>query len=65
MLGGGTYTVHRGDSLWAIASRVYGDGSQWTKIAAANPQIANPDFIYSGQVLHLPQIPAPHSSAAG
>jgi len=65
LLGGGTYTVHRGDSLWTIASRVYGDGTLWTKIAAANPQIANPDLIYSGQVLTLPKLPAPHAPAAG
>ncbi|PZS34405.1 MAG: hypothetical protein DLM59_04765 [Pseudonocardiales bacterium] len=65
VLGGGTHTVHHGDSLWAIASRVYGDGTQWTRIAAANPQIADPDLIVSGQVLTLPELPAPHSSATG
>lgn len=47
------YTVERGDSLWAICRRVYGDGSLAYKLATANG-IANPNLIYPGQVLTLP-----------
>jgi nucleoid-associated protein YgaU len=47
--------VTRGDSLWAIAQRVYGNGSYWPLIYAANAgQIANPNLIYPGQVFVLP-----------
>lgn len=48
-----THTVAPGDSLWAIAERVYGDGNQYQRIADANG-IANPDLIQPGQVLTLP-----------
>ena len=46
-------TVAPGDSLWAIAERVYGDGNQYQRIADANG-IANPDLIQPGQVLTIP-----------
>ena len=48
-----TYTVMAGDCLWNIAYRVYGSGTRYTAIAAANG-IADPDYIYVGQVLTLP-----------
>ena len=53
---GKTYIVKSGDCLWSIAKRVYGDGSQYTKIYEANTDIIkNPnDFIYVGQVLKIP-----------
>ncbi|MCI8915511.1 MAG: LysM peptidoglycan-binding domain-containing protein [Oscillospiraceae bacterium] len=47
------YTVARGDSLWAICKKVYGDGSLAYQLAAANG-IQNPNLIYPGQVLTLP-----------
>ena len=50
-----TYTVESGDSLWAIAERYYGDGSQWSRIYEANrDQLDNPDVIQPGQVLRIP-----------
>lgn len=49
-----TYTVQKGDFLWDIALRAYGDGYMWTKIANAN-NITNPDYIFSGNVLKLPR----------
>ncbi len=54
MLGGGTHTVRGGESLSTIARRVYGDANLWPRIAAANPQIANPSSIRPGQVIQLP-----------
>ncbi len=51
-----TYTVKKGDSLSKIAKSVYGDAKQWRKIHEANRDIIdNPDLIYPGQVLKLPE----------
>ena len=50
-----TYTVVRGDCLWNIAKKFYGNGSQYTKIYDANrDKIKNPNLIYPGQVLTIP-----------
>lgn len=49
-----SYTVVKGDCLWNIAKYFYGNGSLYTKIATANPQISNPNLIYVGQVLTIP-----------
>lgn len=50
-----TYTVKKGDSLWAIAAKYYGKGSEYAKIYEANgDKISNPNLIYPGQVLTLP-----------
>jgi LysM repeat protein len=54
---GEPYVVQSGDSLWAIAERIYGDGSRWQDIAGANPQLQNPNAIYAGQALYLPEAP--------
>lgn len=48
-----TYTVVKGDALWNIAKKFYGDGSKYTIIANANG-ISNPNLIYPGQVLTIP-----------
>lgn len=49
-----TYKVQAGDCLWSIAERYYGSGSQYKRLAAANPAIKNPNLIYPGQVLTIP-----------
>jgi nucleoid-associated protein YgaU len=49
-----SYTVVRGDSLWSIAERVYGDGNQWTKISKAN-NLKNPGIIHAGNVFSIPR----------
>lgn len=51
---GATYEVVKGDSLWKIAVRAYGDGYQWVKIASEN-KLANPDLIHPGNVMALPR----------
>ncbi|QDP40553.1 SafA/ExsA family spore coat assembly protein [Radiobacillus deserti] len=47
------YTVQRGDSMWKIAQR-YQIGL--SEIIQANPHISNPNLIYPGQVLNIPNI---------
>ncbi len=50
-----TTVVSRGDSLWRISKRVYGQGVRFTVIFAANQnQIRNPRLIYPGQTFVLP-----------
>ncbi|HEV8290978.1 MAG TPA: LysM peptidoglycan-binding domain-containing protein [Tepidisphaeraceae bacterium] len=51
--GGKTYVVKKGDTLWAIAQRTYGDGKQYRKIVAANPNIKG-DRVFAGQKIVLP-----------
>ncbi|MGP9822634.1 LysM peptidoglycan-binding domain-containing protein [Salinarimonas sp. NSM] len=61
-----TALVVRGDSLWRISRRIYGDGIRYTVIFDANQdQIRNPDLIFPGQVFVLPaQEPAAAPAAA-
>jgi nucleoid-associated protein YgaU len=47
--------VRRGDSLWKLAQRYLGDGSQWREIFAVNPQLTNPNLIRVGELLALPE----------
>ena len=47
-----THTVKKGDTIWKIAV-AYEVGL--SEIKSANPQIANPDLIYPGQVLNIPK----------
>lgn len=51
-----TYTVVRGDCLWNIAKKFYGNGAKYTVIYDANRGVVggNPNLIYPGQVLTIP-----------
>ncbi len=51
---GTNYKVVKGDCLWEIAQRAYGDGNKWPKIAQAN-KLANPSIIHSGNVFTIPR----------
>lgn len=51
-----THTVVTGDTLFKIAMRYYGDGWKYPRIYAANPFIKNPDLIFPGQVLIIPEL---------
>ena len=48
-----THTVVRGDTMWKLAVR-YEVGT--SEIITANPQVANPDLIYPGDRLNIPQL---------
>ena len=49
------YTVQKGDTLWKIAEKFYGNGSKYPEIVKANtPPVKNPDLIQPGWVLRIP-----------
>ena len=54
-----SHTVAKGDTMWKLAVK-YQVGTQ--EIIQANPQITNPNLIYPGQVLTIPQVEASVSS---
>jgi len=50
-----TYVVQRGDSLWRIAQKQYGDGRAWRKIYNANRgRIVDPRDVPIGTKLIIP-----------
>jgi nucleoid-associated protein YgaU len=51
------YTIVKGDTLWAIATKYYDDGSKYTHIVDANIEvIKDPDLIYPGQTIRIPEV---------
>lgn len=51
------HEVKKGDTLWAISKRAYGDGSKYPVIFEANkPMLSDPDKIYPGQMLRIPPL---------
>jgi len=52
-----TYTVQLGDTLWRVAERVYGNGSNYKAIFEANREtLETPDQIFPGQKLVIPAL---------
>ena len=49
--------VKKGETLWGIAKRAYGDGKHYTKILKANPQLTRRRklFLVIGQVIRVPK----------
>lgn len=54
VISGDRYTVVKGDNLWSIAVRAYGDGYRWTELAKAN-NLQNPGVIHPGNVFIIPR----------
>jgi len=50
---GNYYIVVKGDTLWGIAKKFYGNGNRYPEIAKTN-NITNPDLIHAGQKLLIP-----------
>jgi LysM repeat protein len=50
-----TYTVKPGDTLWAIAKQILGDGGRWREIYNNNVDVIgkDPNLIRPGQVLRI------------
>ena len=59
-----SYTVVKGDTLWGIAKKYYGDGSKYKAIYEANKdKISNPNLIYVGQILTIPSFESANTTA--
>jgi hypothetical protein len=48
-----TYTVKPGDTLWDLSGRFLNNPWYWPKIWSYNPEIANPHWIYPGNLLRF------------
>lgn len=47
------YVVQEGDTLWDISAVFLAEPWRWPEIWAVNPEVADPDLIYPGDVLNL------------
>ena len=47
------HVVQKGDTLWSICSKYFGDPWRWPRIWAANPLVTNPHWIFPGDILRL------------
>lgn len=51
------YVIQKGDTLWAIAEKTYGNGAKYTAIVDANKEvIKDADKIFPGQKIRLPKV---------
>lgn len=50
------YVIEKGDTLWKIAEKAYGNGAKYTAIVDANKEvIKNADLIFPGQKIRIPK----------
>ncbi len=47
----GTYKVQRGDTLWSISTKEFGDPKLWRKLWQVNKYLSNPHDLEVGQIL--------------
>ena len=47
------HVVQKGDTLWSICSKYFGDPWRWPRLWAANPLMTNPHWIFPGDVIRL------------
>jgi len=50
---GAKHTVEKGDTLWDLSKRYLGSHWYWPKVWSYNPEIANPHWIYPGNVVRF------------
>ena len=51
-----THTVEKGDTLWGICEKYYGDPDLWPKLWEMNPFVTNPHLLKLGDVITLLEI---------
>ncbi len=50
---GEVHTVLKGDTLWDLSQRYLGSAWYWPKVWSYNPEIANPHWIYPGNLVRF------------
>jgi LysM domain len=62
-----THRVGRGDTLWTVSEKYFGQPWRWPQLWALNPEITNPHWIFPGQLIHLqgPEQRPPEHSGTG
>ncbi|MHB8873921.1 MAG: LysM peptidoglycan-binding domain-containing protein [Myxococcaceae bacterium] len=50
---GEVHTVTKGDTLWDLSQRFLGSPWYWPKVWSYNPEIANPHWIYPGNLVRF------------
>ena len=48
-----THKVQRGDTLWSICEKYYGDSFLWPKLWEMNPFVTNPHLLKPGDIITL------------
>lgn len=48
-----THKVQRGDTLWSICEKYYGDSTLWPKLWEMNPFVTNPHLLKPGDLITL------------
>ena len=59
-----TYTIKRGDTLWALAQQFYGNAYMWPQLWESNSWITDAHWIYAGDVLLVEGEAAAHAATA-
>jgi nucleoid-associated protein YgaU len=50
------YVIAAGDDLWTISERLLGDGRQWRRLTALNPELSDPlTELTAGATLQIPE----------
>jgi hypothetical protein len=47
------HVVQKGDTLWSLCSKYFGDPWRWPRLWASNPSITNPHWIFPGDVVRI------------
>src|SRR5262245_10583509 len=50
---GVNHTVQRGETLFSLAEKYYGDGYAWVRIKEYNPWV-DQDHLNIGEIIHIP-----------
>lgn len=50
---GAAHTVEKGDTLWDLSQKYLGSPWYWPKVWSHNPEIANPHWIYPGNMVRF------------